>query len=201
MRKRFQALIFFSGEYIYKDFDEPIKYTKVCDESVGQMVKVAFEDLALFILAMLIMNVLPAYLYFFKNERELVLPFILPFTDPETNLGYYINQTHHVIYGFIGVCGLTGIEFINEILKNAVWVQSVAICYSFDELNEFIEKKAGDDFQLDLRLRDILAKVCDSDRYNREWADLFYYRFFLQPIALIISVGLAVFLFIVVNDD
>lgn len=192
--KRFQALLFFAGRCIYKDHDASPKYTKVCNESGILLVKTAIEDVLILLIAVFMMVGLPIYLYLFEHQHVLMIPFVLPFIDAETTTGYYITQIHHAIFGFIGFSGIVGFELIKEILKNAYYAQSVAIQYSLDSL---LDCKT-DDRLLNMRMRNILAQNCDADRFMVEWIDLFYWAFLVQPTLLTFSIGITLFLFIVV---
>lgn len=104
--KRYQSLLFVAGKNIYKGHDAPQKYTEACNGSVMLLFKRSIEDITLFYVATTMMGVLPIYLYFFYDKKELIFPFILPFTDPATHNGYLINQIHHAIYAFVGICGM-----------------------------------------------------------------------------------------------
>lgn len=92
-----RKLLFFPGAFIYKDFNAPPKYTKVCDESANRLFKSVIQDISLLFVAMLTPSIIPVYKKLILHERILFLPVLLPFTDPATNFGYYINQLHQLL--------------------------------------------------------------------------------------------------------
>lgn len=124
---------------------------------------------------------------------------LLSFTTLESDFGYYVNQVHLLITSAVGFAGIVGIEMLSQTIKNGVWVQTEATGYLLDELDEFFEKTSNDKFELKIRVRDILAKVTDSDHYLQKWTDLFYWKFLVQPALLVVSVGTPMFLFLVVS--
>lgn len=181
------------------DSDAEPGYVKVCDDSAIRLIKVTTEDMMLFVVSAFFLLALPVYLYFFKNEHELLLPLILPYVDPDTRDGFILNCTHQLILASVGICGMLGVEFEKQICKNAVWVQSVVTCYQLDEMDVYLKQETKHEYEIKMRLRDVLAKTRDFDVYINEWSRLFYWSFFLQPICLIASVSIALFLFIVVD--
>lgn len=87
-----------------------------------------------------------------------------------------------------------GAELMVQMIKNTIWVQTVVVSYDLSELNGVLDQKSIDAFELKSRLRDILVKIADNNRYQNEFIDLFYWRFFLQSTLMTCSVGLSLFL-------
>lgn len=80
-----------------------------------------------------------------------------------------------------------------------MWIQSAVICYSLDEFAYILETKARNVIELNMRQRDICAKLNDLDLFIAEWIDLFYWAFLMQPTLLTFSVGISLFLSIAVS--
>lgn len=75
----------------------------------------------------------------------------------------------------------------------------MAISYSFDELDDLLEKREIDSFELKMLFRNALAQIKDFDGFFTEMTDLFYWRFLSQPIFLTASVVMSLFLFLAVK--
>lgn len=138
------------------------------------------------------------YKQFIKHEHTPLLPYFLPGTNPDTDFGFYINHVNHLIFGVSGYSSFVGFELIVQMLKNATWVQTVAISYNLEELQSVIAKLSAKNIELKWRVREIMAKVTDSDNFLVQFVDLYHWKFFLQPLLLALSVGIGLFLFLVV---
>ncbi|XP_055300263.1 uncharacterized protein LOC129567422 [Sitodiplosis mosellana] len=94
-----------------------------------------------------------------------------------------------------------GIEIMTCILKNNVWASTVAICHAIDEISDCIECPKADDMKgfIDLKVRNILVQVQDLDRFILLLSELYYWKFFLQPIMLTFSVSIAAFFYLYVD--
>lgn len=197
--RRYQALLFFGGNHIYKNNNSSDGYIVVCHKSISMMIKRTMEDISMIIVAFCLIMVLPTYFFFFKHQHTLIMPSILPFTDPESDFGYCVNFVHHIILGFVVIFYQLGSEITNEIIKNTICVQSDIICYSVKQMNELVQTKATNQYLTFIHFHDILDKVNDFDRFFKEFVDLFYWRFLIQPFVLTLSVGLGLFIFFVVT--
>lgn len=197
--RRYQALLFFGGNHIYKNNNSSDGYIVVCHKSISMMIKRTMEDISMIIVAFCLIMVLPTYFFFFKHQHTLIMPSILPFTDPEYDFGYCVNFVHHIILGFVVIFYQLGSEITNEIIKNTICVQSDIICYSVKQMNELVQTKATNQYLTFIHFHDILDKVNDFDRFFKEFVDLFYWRFLIQPFVLTLSVGLGLFIFFVVT--
>ncbi|XP_031639326.1 uncharacterized protein LOC116351370 [Contarinia nasturtii] len=198
-KKAYQSLAFFAGDKIYtnRDQNESPAYIQVCDESAVKLLKSTSTTLGIVLFSMIILLIFPPYAFITKNDIQLPIPVILPFTDLESKNGITLNMANQVFIVLIGATGNIGIEIITCILKNNVWASTVVICYSIDEISEFIEHPEGDMKRfIDLKFRNILIQVQDLDRFILGLSQLYYWKFFLQPIMLTFSVSFAIFFYL-----
>lgn len=84
-------------------------------------------------------------------------------------------------------------------MKNSLWVQLVSISYDLDELDDLLDQRSYDETELKMRLRNIFAKMVDSDEYFNEFCDLYYWKHLIQPALLTFSIVIALSLFILVS--
>lgn len=110
------------------------------------------------------------------------------------------KRMYQSVVGGMAYAAFLGCELLIEIIKNTLWAQMVVICHDIDELDESINTREITELEIKMRLRYILVKVNDSNRYSKDFRNLFYWKFFLQPVLSSCAFGLAMFLFIVVNQ-
>lgn len=147
---------------------------------------------------MIVVTGIPLYQQLILHQRSPVLPFFLPFTSPDTVFGFYINHANHMFFGLLGYPAFLGFEFVVQMLKNTTWAQSMAISYNLKELQLANDESTINEMELKLRIREIMAEVCDSDNFLVDFSDIYYWKFFLGPFLLTYSVGMGLFLFYVV---
>lgn len=167
----YQSLIFFAGDNIYTDIkrDSNPNFIRVCDESAIKLLKNTIKTLIVVVGSMNMYLGFPMFSYTFHNDLQLPIPVLLPFTDDESSVGLLVNFLNQIFVAGIGLSGNIGLEIITCILKNNIWVSTVAIGHSVDEYTqEIIENKNKDRFTDRvfnvLEFRNILIQVQDLDR-------------------------------------
>lgn len=96
-RKKARSLYNFSGEYIYANTNFTPKNHYVCNRMANELVTSSFKTVLLLHLSLVHGVGAPLYKIFFTNEKETLLPVILPFIDPETKYGFYINLAYQYV--------------------------------------------------------------------------------------------------------
>lgn len=166
-KKFYQSLAFFAGEKIYTNInqDSDMGYIRVCNKSAVKLLKSTLIIFGIVATSMIILLIFPTYAIIFKNDIQLPIPVVLPFTDLETRNGLILNMVNQVFMSLIGCTGNIGIEIITCILKNNVWASTGAICYSIDDISNSIQSPAVNlKRSVDLRFRNILVQAQDLDR-------------------------------------
>lgn len=174
--KRLQALMVLPKRKIYKDFDVPAGYTEVCEESANRLFMGATQDIIVIILSMIIITAIPMYKQTIKREHMPLLPYFLPFIDPDTDFGFYINHVNHLIFGLVGYSAFLGYELVIQMLKNTTWAQTSVISYNLKNLELANEKSSVKEVELQWRVREIMAEITDSDNFLVEFADIYYWK-------------------------
>lgn len=196
--KRLGALLNLAKNKIYKDFDAPSRYTAVCNESADRLFKTAAQDIGVIVLSMIVVTGIPVYQQLFLHEHAPILPFFLPFSNPDTVFGFYINHGNHLFFGLLGYPAFLGFELVIQMLKNTTWAQTTVISYNLEELQSANDNPSVNDVELAKRIREIMAEISDSDNFLVEFGDIYYWKFFFGPFSLMYSVGMGLFLFYVV---
>lgn len=143
---------------------ESEKLHKAHDEAATMMIRASLTILAAITLSSIVYAMYPMYTYFFENAHPMTIPIILPFIDPETNSGYYLNVANQLFISFTGIFGNIGIEFISSMMVNNIWVGVSSVQCALDEFSEFIRQKPHETLDMKYKLRTILTRIRDLDR-------------------------------------
>lgn len=164
-RKIMQSLVHFGGEKIYTDVNENSdrKYIRMCEEKALQLLADAIKTIAIINGSNICMLVLCLYAFCVKNEIQLVIPVLFPFTDLESTCGLIINALNQMLVGFMGFMGLIGIEVTTCILKDSLSIMNTGISYSIDVMTEEIQQSSMQ-LCVDHHFRNIIIQVQDFDR-------------------------------------
>lgn len=160
----YQSLIFFGGKYIYPLHDKNAKLHEAYDEAAIMLIRTSLTIFTAILLSTIGFAVYPLYTYIFENAHPMMIPIILPLTDPETNFGYYLNVSNQLFISFTGIFGNIGIEFISSMMVNNIWVGVSSVQCALDEFSDFIRREPHKTLQIKYRLRRILMRIRDLDR-------------------------------------
>lgn len=166
-RKIFQSLIFFAGDNLYTDVSEcpDPKYIDICNQSAIKLFKSVLKTVTILIVCAIIYALFPIHAFIVKNEIQLPVPILFPFTDLESTNGLTINMFNQIFLLFYGCVGTFGFEIFNCILKNAVWMAMMGICHSVDELSMNLQEPTPQSICfIKCSYRNIIIQIQDYDR-------------------------------------
>lgn len=107
-RKRYVKLYMFGGKYIYANSKITVKNNSVCYEMANRLITDSIKICSIMIIAICLAVLAPIQKLIFTNEKEMLIPVILPFIDPDTDHGFYINLLNQSVTGVYG-----GIKYLN----------------------------------------------------------------------------------------
>lgn len=197
--KRFQNILFFSGELIYRDAYETKQQREVSDKSAIHLLTTALKVLAILFIGILCYAIFPVYAFFFKSQRPLFIPILLPFVDSSTTIGYFVNIVHQCAFGMMGGAAVVSIELINCLLKNNIYAAKASIIYSLGVVSGMVKQNSTDTSQIRMEWRNVMLRLRDYDRFIAELRDLHYWKFLVQPIMLTYSVAASLLCYYVVS--
>lgn len=90
-RKQYHRMYNFAGDFIYTSIETAPENQHVCDKMAIDLIVSSCKIITLIFFAMALSCSGPFYKFIVKNEKELIIPVILPFVDPDTEHGFYIN--------------------------------------------------------------------------------------------------------------
>lgn len=152
----------FAGDFIYASAEIA---PKVCNEMAVDLIIKSSLIITLVFIALMLSCIGPIYKIIAKNEKELIIPVILPFIDPDTEQGFYINFAYQTVPCVVGLLVIPGTELITCVLKNNISVMAAIIKNSLEnfggQLNEDKEFPMARAWQF----RNILLKIFDYNRF------------------------------------
>lgn len=168
-RKRYRRLYNFGGDFIYaksqSPSENPSKYNIVCDQMAINLVKKSLIIALLVSISLGMAICVPIHKLIFTDEREWILSIILPFIDPTTSNGFYINVSNQLIICALGGVVIPGSELIMCIIKNNVELTAKVIESSLVELEKDLKKSKKLTIQCDWKFREIILKILDFEKF------------------------------------
>lgn len=167
----------FSGKYIYANSNRSPRNSVVCNRSANKLVTGSIKVILLIYLSLAIGVSAPMYKLFISHEKEMILPVIFPFIDPDTDHGFYINLASQYISCLSGFVILPGCELVLCALKYSFTAYAAVVA---NEILEFgLELEDDEEFSQSktFEFRNIIVKILDYNRLkcyinhclNDEW--------------------------------
>lgn len=112
----------------------------------------------------------PIYKLIFTDEHEWIISIILPFIDPTTSNGFYINITNQLLICALGGAVIPGIELITCIMKNNAEVAAKVIESSLLDFEKDFKKSKKLSIECGWKFRNIILKILDFQRFALDFA-------------------------------
>ena len=109
------------------------------------------------------MVAIPVYEYLFKNGKPLFFPIILPFVDPDTDLGFIVNACNGIGCLSIGVPSLLGVEICMTIPLCSVQTAAHKVASNLNDLVSYYGPGMSEVKQK-VQLKNILVQIQDVDK-------------------------------------
>lgn len=160
-----RALYNFSGKYIYQNAHISPKNYEVCNQMANELITSSMKIIFVLWLSFGIALATPLYILLFTNEREMILPVIYPFIDPDTDSGFYINLASQYVICLFGVFILPGCELILCVLKNGYTAYAAVVENDIMEFGYQLENNKAFSQKYILQFRNIILKIGDAGRF------------------------------------
>ncbi|KNC22432.1 putative odorant receptor 67d [Lucilia cuprina] len=182
---------------IYTVYEQRKNYHKLLKESISLVKTLLNILLAIVILVTLSIIGVPIFYNLVFNERIFIMQFFFPYINYNTNFGYYLTSTFHVICVLFGGFG----NFISDtwcfmFAAHIPLIKNILLA-KFKELNELLEKDPLECVEIKNKLSDIfqwhqkylvflltvvsIFKKMTTTRYSTQFQRFFNYtRFFSQ---------------------
>lgn len=107
----------------------------------------------------------PLYKIFFTDEYEMIIPVVLPFIDPETKYGFYINLGNQLVSCAYGLIIIPGTELMTCVLKNTISVTAAVIQNSLLEFDNLVQQNEAFSMEYAQGFQNIILKILDFDKF------------------------------------
>lgn len=119
----------------------------------------------LILLSFGVVAMVPIYKFFYTDEKELLVPFLFPFTEIETQFGYYLNMAFQSMYGIFAAVMLLSTEIAICMLKNNGAIATVIIKNELMQLKNQLEMDDEFTDEHNWTFRNIILQVLDLNRF------------------------------------
>lgn len=198
-RQKLRSIYNFGVDYIYANSRISPKIHSVCNRMAIDLLASTVRINQIVYISVAIGDGAPLFKTFFTNEKEMIIPVLLPFIDPETDNGYYINLASQLFACMFGVIIIPTVEQVTVIVKNNLLALVAVIECNIDafksslEVDEEYSAKHISDF------RNIILQILDFNRYVGDFTELFYWKYCLQPILLMYTISISIYFYLTVN--
>lgn len=183
--KVLQSQVYFSGEKVYASSNHMSnqKYARISEQSALKLLWNTIKIIAIISVSSAIPAMFNLYILIKDHEINLPIPILFPFTDLDSVSGFIINFLNQLLIGILGFVGTIGIEITTCLIKNTLWMMTVATSYAIDEMVEEMTTSvsvstvwARTQIHIDYIFRNILLQAQDIDRHVQ--------TFFLSPLTI-----------------
>lgn len=160
--EKLRSIYNFGADYIYAKSELSPSNFNVCNRMAVDLLMSVIKVHSLVLIAFTILVSLPFYKNL-HNEHELIVPIILPFVDPNTQNGFYINMANQMVHLCIGSLAIPIHNLFGCILKNNVLVAAAVIQNTLAEFKMKLkkDKKFVKDTMCYWEFRNIILKILD----------------------------------------
>lgn len=134
----------------------------------------------------------PLYARLAHGEQAIPSGLIVPFIDPTSERGYAINFAIQFASVVASSIGNMSIEGIASIIINTFKVMDDLVRFNMREFSKGLHPKQFTNEQL-AEFRNLIVQLQDLENYFKEVNEIYYWKFFLHPIATTVSVSLGIF--------
>lgn len=224
--KQLQQICLAPGLYAYRNSHISANIHKICDDwAIALLTNVILKEIILIICGGFYVAA-PMYKNLFEHEHVMIYAAILPFTDPTTDRGFYINFAHQSILLLVAIPAIYGVELVVCMVNNSALITAALIEESLKTLDEEICRSREFNNELEWKLRNTIQKIQDFNKYLQfkfsvyfvllymliliflllssmvsSLVDFAYWRFFLLPPFLVFSITLSIFLHFFVSSS
>lgn len=130
----------------------------------NQLIKDSIKTVTMHTLSMMMFSAVPIFLIIFLHQEQMIIPIILPFTDPESEYGFYLNFIHQIFFGLFCPCAIVGIEICTCVYINAAMTAAAIIRTDLGDLEFALHTNSTFTVQRTQEFRNIIGQIQDFHR-------------------------------------
>lgn len=138
---------------------------EVCDKIAINLLTCSIRVNLLVLLSYTLAAGAPLYNTLYTDKKEMIIPVLLPFIDPDTPNGFAVNYAYQMITCIFGSFIVPGIELLTCVLRNNVSVTAAVIENAIREFRIRLRRERKFCPDLAWEFRNILFKILDFDGF------------------------------------
>lgn len=107
-REMLASMYNYSGKYIYANSGITARNYQICEKLANDLISGSIKICVLLAIAIDLSICAPLNKLTFKHEKELIIPVILPFINPDTDFGFYMNLGNQLVICLYGAIIIPG---------------------------------------------------------------------------------------------
>lgn len=155
----------FSGKYIYPNSDVSAKNYVLRDRLANELICGSLKVVLLIYVSLILGIGAPMYKLLFTDEKEMPMPVIYPFIDPDTKRGFYINLASQYLSCLSGFVIFPGVELVLCALKNNFTSYAVVVENDITDFGCQLKDERKCSHKRTSQFRNIILKVLDFGRF------------------------------------
>lgn len=138
----------------------------VCNRMVVNLIISSVKILFLVYLSLGLATCAPLYKTLYTNEKVYTIPVILPFIDPETEIGFIMNLINQSILCSGGAFIVPGAELTICMVKNNILVTAAVIENAITEYQLLLLEDKKFSNKHALQFKNIISQILDFNRFE-----------------------------------
>lgn len=156
----------FTAKHIYEKTAHSLKNYDVCNRMAMDLLKSSIRVFALLMFGFIVAISGPLYKICFTDEKEMFFPVILPFIDPDTKRGFYINIASQSLTCAGALFIVPGCEEVICISKINVLAIAAVIQNELMDLRKSIEHNKQYLNEYNYQFRNLVLQIQDYNRFK-----------------------------------
>lgn len=155
----------FAGDFIYANSGTSSKNHRVWDRMAIYLLSGSIKISLLMLFSVSLCVFPPLYKKNFTDDNEMIISVILPFIDPDTKTGFYINLANQMVTCVYGAVIIPATELITCVLKKTASATAAIIENSLQEFGDSLQHTAIFSNKHALQFHNLILKMIDFDKF------------------------------------
>lgn len=152
------------GKYFSVISNVSRSHRKLCDKMANQFLLNTSKTFLWLNISFTILVFIPIIVILSGNKDMMIIPIVIPFFEPNSIFGYYINLSNQLVFCFLGAFSTLGIETTTCMLKSYMETAAAVIQLEMEELSEHLQQNSTFTKKRTIEFRDIIVKIQNFDK-------------------------------------
>lgn len=158
--EQIRSLVFFGVHFVYTNINDAKLY-EILDNRATSFIADTVKLLALIATSAFCFCALPLYEFIFNGQRALLINLMLPFVDPDTWHGFYLNTLNIAFTVGITVAGQIAFEITHLTIINNLKSGADVVRYNLSKLDVALNRSTSFSITTKCQFRNIIMRSQD----------------------------------------